>query len=125
VVAGIPLLERGAHLPMPLYPATHSPVTSSIVPDRPLQMWSPCQQEDARHGFPSCDKRRVKMTTAVTVQTSITERLPTLRDEGSSSAFRGRGMATITRYLGGWGFTTTVIQCVASPARRHFPPLIC
>jgi aminopeptidase N len=39
------------------------------VPDRPQQMWSQCQDEDARHWFPCHDKPHVKMTTAVTVQT--------------------------------------------------------
>ena len=39
------------------------------VPDRPQQMWSQCQDEDARHWFPCHDKPHVKMTTSVTVQT--------------------------------------------------------
>jgi aminopeptidase N len=39
------------------------------VPDRPQQMWSQCQDEDARHWFPCHDKPHAKMTTAITVQT--------------------------------------------------------
>jgi aminopeptidase N len=39
------------------------------VPDRPVQLWSQCQDEDARHWFPCHDKPHVKMTTAVTVRT--------------------------------------------------------
>ncbi len=39
------------------------------VPDRPQQMWSQCQDEDARYWFPCHDKPHVKMTTSVTVQT--------------------------------------------------------
>ena len=39
------------------------------VRDRPLQMWSQCQDEDARHWFPCHDKPHVKMTTKVTVRT--------------------------------------------------------
>jgi aminopeptidase N len=39
------------------------------VPGRPQQMWSQCQDEDARHWFPCHDKPHVKMTTSVTVQT--------------------------------------------------------
>src|SRR5262245_27030485 len=33
------------------------------VPDRPQQMWSQCQDEDARHWFPCHDKPHAKMTT--------------------------------------------------------------
>ncbi|HVW26776.1 MAG TPA: M1 family aminopeptidase [Polyangiaceae bacterium] len=39
------------------------------VRDRPQQMWSQCQDEDARQWFPCHDKPHVKMTTSVTVQT--------------------------------------------------------
>jgi len=39
------------------------------IRDRPEQMWSQCQDEDARHWFPCHDKPHVKMTTSVTVQT--------------------------------------------------------
>src|SRR5689334_13764074 len=38
------------------------------VPDRPTQMWSQCQDEDARHWFPCHDKPHEKMSTTVTVQ---------------------------------------------------------
>ncbi|HVU01322.1 MAG TPA: M1 family aminopeptidase [Polyangiaceae bacterium] len=38
------------------------------VPDRPKQLWSQCQDEDARHWFPCVDKPHEKMTTAVTVR---------------------------------------------------------
>jgi aminopeptidase N len=37
------------------------------VKDRPVQVWSQCQDEDARHWFPCHDKPHAKMTTAVTV----------------------------------------------------------
>jgi aminopeptidase N len=37
------------------------------VKDRPLQVWSQCQDEDARHWFPCHDKPHVKMTTELTV----------------------------------------------------------
>lgn len=33
------------------------------VPSRPLQVWSQCQDEDARHWFPCQDKPHAKMTT--------------------------------------------------------------
>ena len=32
------------------------------VPDRPLQLWSQCQDEDGKHWFPCQDKPHVKMT---------------------------------------------------------------
>lgn len=35
------------------------------VPDRPEQVWSQCQDEDARHFIPCQDKPHVKMTTAI------------------------------------------------------------
>jgi aminopeptidase N len=38
------------------------------VKDRPLQVWSQCQDEDARHFVPCHDKPHVKMTTAFTVR---------------------------------------------------------
>ncbi len=37
------------------------------VPDRPRQVWSQCQEEDARHWLPCHDKPHVKMTTEITV----------------------------------------------------------
>jgi aminopeptidase N len=37
------------------------------VPTRPLQMWSQCQEEDARHFVPCQDAPHVKMTTEITV----------------------------------------------------------
>jgi aminopeptidase N len=40
-----------------------------VVKDRPLQVWSQCQDEDARHWFPCQDKPHAKMTTKVTVRT--------------------------------------------------------
>ncbi|HEX7671730.1 MAG TPA: M1 family aminopeptidase, partial [Polyangiaceae bacterium] len=38
------------------------------VKDRPLQVWSQCQDEDARHWFPCHDKPHEKMTTSVTAR---------------------------------------------------------
>ena len=38
-----------------------------FVKDRPLQVWSQCQDEDARHWFPCHDKPHVKMTTELRV----------------------------------------------------------
>ena len=38
------------------------------VKDRPRQMWSQCQDEDARHWFPCHDKPHEKMTTSVTAR---------------------------------------------------------
>jgi aminopeptidase N len=38
-----------------------------FVKDRPVQMWSQCQDEDARHFIPCHDKPHTKMTTSVTV----------------------------------------------------------
>ena len=38
------------------------------VPDRPRQVWSQCQEEDARHIFPCHDKPHVKMTTEARVR---------------------------------------------------------
>ena len=35
-------------------------------PDRPRQVWSQCQEEDARHWFPCHDSPHVKMTTELT-----------------------------------------------------------
>jgi aminopeptidase N len=37
------------------------------VKDRPQQVWSQCQDEDARHWFPCLDKPHVKMTTELRV----------------------------------------------------------
>src|SRR5574340_1101253 len=37
------------------------------VPDRPRQVWSQCQEEDARHWLPCHDKPHVKMPTEITV----------------------------------------------------------
>lgn len=37
------------------------------VKDRPLQVWSQCQDEDGRHWFPCLDKPHVKMTTEMRV----------------------------------------------------------
>ncbi|MGC4094234.1 MAG: M1 family aminopeptidase [Polyangiaceae bacterium] len=37
------------------------------VKDRPVQVWSQCQDEDARHWFPCHDKPNVKMTTELRV----------------------------------------------------------
>src|SRR5690606_1548858 len=37
------------------------------VTTRPVQVWSQCQDEDARHWFPCQDKPHVKMTTQVSV----------------------------------------------------------
>lgn len=39
----------------------------AAVKDRPVQMWSQCQDEDARHFIPCHDKPHTKMTTTVTV----------------------------------------------------------
>ncbi|MBK7396758.1 MAG: HEAT repeat domain-containing protein [Myxococcales bacterium] len=38
------------------------------VQDRPRQVWSQCQDEDARHWFPCHDKPHVKQTTELTVR---------------------------------------------------------
>jgi aminopeptidase N len=38
------------------------------VSQRPVQVWSQCQDEDARHWFPCQDKPHVKMTTEVQVE---------------------------------------------------------
>ncbi len=40
----------------------------SEVTDRPEQVWSQCQDEDARHWFPCHDKPHVKMTTELRVR---------------------------------------------------------
>ncbi len=37
-------------------------------PDRPRQVWSQCQEEDARHWLPCHDKPHVKMTTEIVVR---------------------------------------------------------
>ena len=39
-----------------------------MVKDRPEQVWSQCQDEDARHWFPCHDKPHVKMTTEMRVR---------------------------------------------------------
>lgn len=41
-----------------------------VVKDRPEQVWSQCQDEDARHWFPCHDKPHVKMTTEMRVRVS-------------------------------------------------------
>lgn len=38
------------------------------VPDRPIQIWSQCQDEDARHWFPCHDKPHAKVTTELRVE---------------------------------------------------------
>jgi aminopeptidase N len=40
----------------------------SKVKNRPVQVWSQCQDEDARHWFPCHDKPHVKMTTELRVE---------------------------------------------------------
>ncbi len=40
----------------------------SVVKDRPVQVWSQCQDEDARHWFPCHDKPHLKMTTELRVR---------------------------------------------------------
>lgn len=40
----------------------------SHVKDRPVQVWSQCQDEDARHWFPCHDKPHLKMTTELRVK---------------------------------------------------------
>ncbi|MBK7579397.1 MAG: HEAT repeat domain-containing protein [Myxococcales bacterium] len=42
----------------------------AVVKDRPEQVWSQCQDEDARHWFPCHDKPHVKMTTEMRVRVS-------------------------------------------------------
>ncbi len=39
----------------------------AAVPERPVQVWSQCQDENARHWFPCHDKPHVKMTTELRV----------------------------------------------------------
>jgi len=41
-----------------------------VVKDRPEQVWSQCQDEDARHFIPCLDKPHVKMTTELRVRVS-------------------------------------------------------
>ena len=38
------------------------------VKSRPRQVWSQCEDEDARHWFPCLDKPHVKMTTELRVR---------------------------------------------------------
>ena len=38
------------------------------VPSRPRQVWSQCQEEDARHWFPCHDKPHLKMTTELSLE---------------------------------------------------------
>ncbi len=42
------------------------------VPDRPLQVWSQCQDEDGKHWFPCQDKPHVKMTYELKVRVPST-----------------------------------------------------
>jgi aminopeptidase N len=63
------------------------------VRDRPRQVWSQCQDEDARHWFPCLDKPHVKMTTELRVEVpagwvalSNGEPRPVARPRGKQSA---------------------------------------
>ncbi len=64
------------------------------VPDRPLQVWTQCQEEDARHWLPCVDKPHAKMTTSVTVRaprgwTVLSNgELTSKRDEADGVVFR-------------------------------------
>ena len=40
-------------------------------PERPRQVWSQCQEEDARHFFPCHDKPHIKMSTELTVRVPL------------------------------------------------------
>ncbi len=40
----------------------------AAVRDRPLQVWTQCQDEDARHWFPCHDKPHIKMSTELTLE---------------------------------------------------------
>ena len=63
-------------------------------PDRPRQVWSQCQEEDARHFLPCHDKPHVKMTTELAV------RVP----NGWTVLSNGKLAAKETPSKGGWFF---------------------
>jgi aminopeptidase N len=63
-------------------------------PDRPRQVWSQCQEEDARHFLPCHDKPHVKMTTELAV------RVP----NGWTVLSNGRLVAKDTPQAGLWFF---------------------
>jgi aminopeptidase N len=48
--------------------ASTSSSPTSTIPDRPRQVWSQCQEEDARYWIPCHDSPHVKMTTEITVR---------------------------------------------------------
>ncbi len=64
------------------------------VPDRPRQVWSQCQEEDARYFIPCIDKPHVKMTTEIAV------RVP----NGWSVLSNGALVSKTTPKKGAWRF---------------------
>ena len=64
------------------------------VPDRPRQVWSQCQEEDARYFIPCIDKPHVKMTTEIAV------RVP----NGWTVLSNGALVAKATPRTGAWRF---------------------
>ncbi|HEY8943413.1 MAG TPA: M1 family metallopeptidase, partial [Polyangiaceae bacterium] len=68
------------------------------VKDRPVQLWSQCQDEDARHWFPCHDKPHVKMTTELRVKVpagfvalsngELVETVPAKKNAASTFHFR-------------------------------------
>jgi aminopeptidase N len=64
------------------------------VPDRPRQVWSQCQEEDARYFLPCIDKPHVKMTTEIAV------RVP----NGWTVLSNGALVAKSTPRTGAWRF---------------------
>jgi aminopeptidase N len=64
------------------------------VPDRPRQVWSQCQEEDARHFIPCIDKPHVKMTTELAV------RVPS----GWTVLSNGALVSKVTPKTGAWRF---------------------
>ncbi len=66
------------------------------VTDRPEQVWSQCQDEDARHWFPCHDKPHVKMTTELFVR--VPAGFSVLSNGELVSSQRPKGKKSLWRY---------------------------
>ena len=61
------------------------------VADRPRQVWTQCQDEDARHIFPCHDKPHVKQTTELRVKVRDRNRMGEATEELAGAVRRARG----------------------------------
>jgi aminopeptidase N len=68
------------------------------VPRRPVQVWSQCQDEDARHWFPCHDKPHTKMTLELTARVPPDMFALSNGDRVQDTAPRGKPRSAVYRY---------------------------